>query len=415
MTPTTILEKAQAKLRTVEHAQERPKALTRNDEHLRSGVSTFGEGVLIECAANIVPTSIRWLWLHWLAVAKLLILAGMPGQGKTTLALAFMSIVSAGGRWPDGSRCEAGNVLMWTGEDDPSDTLVPRLIAMNADMRRVFFITGVQLSGEVLPFDPARDMVALTEAALKIGGIRLLVVDPVVSAVAGDSHKNTEVRRALQPLVDLAANLDAAVLGISHFSKGGQGKDPTERVTGSVAFSAVARVVLVAAKVKNDAGEDRRLLARSKSNVGPDDGGFEYSLDQVELNDHPGVIASRVVWGGAVEGSARELLADAETEPDSETGAKDSAEGFLRDLLNGGPVPTKTVKSEAIDAGHAWATVRRAADALSVVRRKGGMSEGWYWQLIEGAQDRSKVLKKNGEHLADAASTFGGVDGEEVM
>jgi hypothetical protein len=33
---------------------------------------------------------------------------------------------------------------------------------------------------------------------------------------------------------------------------------------------------------------------RSKSNIGPDDGGIEYALNQVELIGHPGVFASRV-------------------------------------------------------------------------------------------------------------------------
>lgn len=52
------------------------------------------------------------------------------------------------------------------------------------------------------------------------GDISLLIVDPVVNAIACDSHKNREVRRALQPLVDFGEKLCCAVLGISHFSKG---------------------------------------------------------------------------------------------------------------------------------------------------------------------------------------------------
>lgn len=46
-------------------------------------------------------------------------------------------------------------------------------------------------------------------------------------------------------------------------------------MNGSVAFATVARVVLVAAKVKSEDGEDRRILARSKSNIGQDECGFE--------------------------------------------------------------------------------------------------------------------------------------------
>jgi hypothetical protein len=96
---------------------------------------------------------------------------------------------------------------MWSGEDDPSDTLVPRLIAAGADLQRVSFVGDYKEGGKTRSFDPARDMELLRDAIKGAGGVELLIVDPVVSAVAGDSHKNTEVRRALQPLVDLASAL----------------------------------------------------------------------------------------------------------------------------------------------------------------------------------------------------------------
>ncbi|MBA3597832.1 MAG: AAA family ATPase [Methylibium sp.] len=364
------------------------------------------DGVTLVCGSDLKPVPIEWLWAYWLALGKLHILAGPPGQGKTTIAIASGANVTIGGCWPDGSRCAIGNVLFWSAEDDPADTLLPRFLAAGGDPARLHFVIGARIAGEQLPFDPARDMVQLTEAALRIGNVRLMIVDPVVSAVTGDSHKNTEVRRALQPLVDLASNLHAAVLGISHFSKGTGGRDPTERVTGSVAFGAVARVVMVASKVKGEDGnEDRRIFARAKSNIGPDDGGFEYSLEQVEAL--PGISASRVRWGQAIEGTARELLTDAEANDSDGQSAKDSAENFLRELLSA-PTPTKTVQAEARQAGHSWATVRRAADALVVIRRKAGMGEGWYWSLPEGAQKTSKVLTESSGHLREEVSTFGG-------
>ena len=61
--------------------------------------------------------------------------------------------------------------------------------------------------------------------------------------------------------MDLAGTLQAAVLGISHFSKGSGGRDPVERVTGSLAFGALARVVLCAVKVKGTDGDDDRADA----------------------------------------------------------------------------------------------------------------------------------------------------------
>jgi putative DNA primase/helicase len=335
------------------------------------------DGVLLLSANEMKPEPIRWLWYGWLAQGKLHILAGAPGQGKTTIVLAFASTVSVGGRWPDGTRCPAGNVLIWSGEDDPQDTLLPRLLAMGANAQRIHFITGARVNGEVLPFDPARDIGRLAAEAQRIGDVRMLMVDPVVSAVAGDSHKNTEVRRALQPIVDLAAALDCAAVGISHFGKNGAGRDPTERVLGSVAFGAVARVVMAAAKLNSEGDDDRRVLARAKSNIGPDGGGFTYRITQKELAGYPGIQASKIDWGEAVEGAARDLLADAEQDRGDDD-AGDAAR-FLRGLLGDGPVAAKVVFSEASGAGYSRDQMQRAARKLGVERRKIGMSGGWFW------------------------------------
>ena len=355
-------------------------------------VTPVHDGVVLLNGSDLVPQPIAWLWNGWLALGKVHILAGAPGQGKTTIALACAATVTIGGRWPDGTRCAPGNVLMWSGEDDPADTLLPRLIAAGADRSKVFFISGTRVNGEVTPFDPARDMVQLALEAGRIGDVRLIIVDPVVSAVTGDSHKNTEVRRAMQPLVDLASNMNAALLGISHFSKGGQGQDPASRVVGSIAFTAVARIVMVAAKVTNEDGTTKRILARGKSNIGPDDGGFEYDIAQVEAL--PDIHASRIEWGMQVNGSARDLLAEPETAGTSKGTAVDSAADFLKEILRDDLVPCKTVQAECKEAGISWASIRRAADALNVIKKKG--TEGWYWRLNNSGQGAQGAQEAQG-------------------
>ena len=309
--------------------------------------------------------------------------------------MKMAAVISRGGTWPDGKYAPEGNVIIWSGEDDPADTLLPRLLAAGADPARVFFVTGLKEGGEERPFDPAKDMAVLRETVAGIPNVKLIVCDPIVSAVAGDSHKNAETRRALAPLVDLAAGRGAALVGITHFSKGTAGREPVERITGSLAFGALARVVMVAAKEPEaeDGSPGRRIFARAKSNIGPDDGGFAYKLDQVPMPGDDRITASVVIFGERIEGSARDMLAAAEGSPeDGPMGsAKADAEAFLLDLILDGPTPTKKVKAAAAEAGLAWATVRRAKDHLKVVSRKDGMDGGWIWSMPEGAQWEPKV------------------------
>jgi putative DNA primase/helicase len=352
------------------------------------GSAVTRASVLLSCAADVAPESIVWLWPGWLPAGKLTLLAGSPGTGKTTLAIALAACVTTAGSWPDGSHCsKAGHVLMWSGEDDLADTLVPRFMAAGADLRKVHFVRSVSdKNGELQPFDPSHDIPLLGERLSDLGRASLLIVDPIVSAVSGDVHRANDVRRNLQALVDMAAAHQCAVLGISHFAKGTKGSSPAERVIGSQAFVALARMVLVAGK---DEVAERRILARAKSNIARDDGGVSYSLEQIETN---GIEASRVVWGEQIEGTARDILGDVE-ETDSEKGPREEGKDFLLGLLADGPVSARELKKDADGAGFSWPTIHRAASELGVEKRKLGMKEGWVWALpkISAEEDFRKI------------------------
>jgi putative DNA primase/helicase len=327
----------------------------------------------------IVPEAVQWLWHGWLECGALHMLAGQPGTGKTTIAMALAATITAGGKWPDGSEAARGDVVIWSGEDDLRTTLVPRLRASGADMTRVHFVQNVRHGKKVRPFDPATDTDALRATLADLTNVRLLIVDPIVSAVGGDSHKNAEVRRSLQPLVHLAQEHGCALLGITHFSKGTSGRNPVERLTGSLAFAALARLVMVTARVEAKGEKPpRQFLVRAKANHGPSDGGFAYDLQQVDLSDYPGVEASYVAWGEALEGSATELLAVAETAND---GTRQDAASFLRKVLSNGPRAAKDVFTEAASAGFSKDAMNRAKRKLGVATVKTGMDGGWTWRL----------------------------------
>jgi hypothetical protein len=330
-------------------------------------------------ASDITPEPIRWLWDGWLAQGKLHIIAGAPGTGKTTICMAMAAVITQGGKWPDGSRCNVGNVLIWTGEDDPQDTLVPRLIAHGADLDRVYFVQSVTIGESTKPFDPAHDLHLLKSKADMMGNISLLIVDPIVSAVAADSHKNSEVRRSLQPLVDLAVQLDCAVLGVSHFSKGTAGRDPTERVTGSLAFAALARVVMATAKEKEVDGKASQLLVRTKSNIGKDSGGFRYKFLQTEIK--PALLASKVEWGESVDGTAHELLAKAEGM--GEQSKPVDATDFIRGILADGAIDAKEVFRLGDESGFSKKQLQTASEKMQITKKRDGFGIGskMVWKL----------------------------------
>ncbi|MHB8115583.1 MAG: AAA family ATPase [Acidithiobacillus ferrivorans] len=340
--------------------------------------------VSLTCAKSIQPEKIAWIWPEWLAAGKLHILAGMAGTGKTTIALAVAATLSSRGRWPDRTVCHtAADVVMWSGEDDAADTLVPRLLAMGADVARVHLITGtVDDNGRRRGFDPSVDIPVLEKALLRVNP-RLLILDPISSAVSGDSHQNTEVRRSLQPVVDLAGRLGCAVLGITHFTKGTVGRDPLERVTGSLAFGAFARVVWATIKPAQESDDQQRRLVRTKSNIGPDGGGFEYDLTQTTVPGHSDLYASCILWGEALEGSARELAGQIEEEKTSgdEKGLspREEATEFLLDILSDGPRMQREIVELADQEGIALKTLKRAKKDEGIVSTK--LANGWQWSL----------------------------------
>ncbi len=334
------------------------------------------------CASSLKPEAISWLWDGWIAKGKLHILAGTAGTGKTTIAISLASIITRGGEFPDGTKSQLGSVLIWSGEDSATDTLIPRLIAVGADLNRIHFVGDVSANYEKRSFDPAKDMHQLMIKASRIQDLAMLVIDPIVNAVAGDSHKNGEVRRALQPIVEFGEKLNCAVVGITHFSKGGQGKDPLERVTGSLAFGALARIVLATAKI-NVNEKTSRVLCRAKSNIGKDEGGFEYDIQQTELSEYEGVVASYVLWGEGLSGAAKDLLAEPSIN-DSFNGSKsalEDAESFLLQILAEGPVSNNEIREDARGAGHAWRTVERAKKKLDIRSSKSHLDGKWYWHL----------------------------------
>ena len=339
---------------------------------------------------DIQAQPIIWLWDGWLPLGKMTILAGAGGCGKTNLSLALIATITTGGIFPDGSKCSnVGKVLIYSTEDDPADTLKPRLIANGADITKVSIISGrTNEKGELEPFDPAQDFPKIEEYIKLNPDVKLLMIDPIISAVSGDMNKANDVRRSLQPLVDLANEYKFSVLGITHFAKGTSGSSPADRIIGSQAFTALARMAWSAAKREE---EGDCILVRAKSNNSILEGGIRYQIESETVLGE--IETTKTAWLGIIEGTAKELLNEAEA-TESHSSTLDLAKEFLIDLLSSvEKMPALEVQEEAKNAGYSSASIRRAKDGLNIKPFKVGAA--WYWKLPSIFREVPKVLPEH--------------------
>lgn len=332
--------------------------------------------VLVKCS-DIKPEPLVWLWAGRIPRGKLTLLVGDPGLGKSLLTLDLVARVTRGIDFPDGVKCEPGSAIIFSCEDDPSDTIRPRLDVAGADVGRVFLIPAVRdvtRDGKAVErsFDLSTDMSMLREAIDQTPDVRLIIIDPVSGYMPGtDSHSNAEVRSMLAPLAKLAADYKLSILAITHLRK--SSGQVLHRAIGSIAFAAAARAVWAVARETEES--DRRVFLPVKNNLAVDTHGLAF---RVEGKD--GV--ARVVWEqGAVSTSIDDILGASDTP--SERTERQSAADWLRELLTPGPLAVKEIKAQARNAGFCWRTVERAkSSAHAIAKRAGFGSTGeWTWEL----------------------------------
>ena len=343
-----------------------------------------GSPVLVRMA-DVRAERVSWLWPGRIALGKLTLIAGDPGLGKSFLTLDIASRVSTGAGWPDaiGASCSPGGVVLLSAEDDPADTIRPRLDAAGADLSRISVVEAVH-SGRrdagpsVRTFDLSRDLPALEQAIRATLDCRLVVIDPVTAYLGkSDSHNNADIRGLLAPLADLAARHRVAVLGVTHLNKSGAGS-AVYRTMGSLAFVAAARAAWAVVADKDDPG--RRLVLPIKNNLAPNHGGLAYTFV-----DSPGHDQPQLAWeDGTVTISADDALS---VERGGERSVVDDAVDWLRELLADGPRAMRDVEEDARGAGYSIAALRRAKAVLGVVSRKPAFGGPWEWSLPgEGAR-----------------------------
>lgn len=86
------------------------------------------------CMADVVREVINWVWYHFIALGKIILLTGAEGVGKSYLICAIAAAVSRGLNIPGVGQFTQGNVLMLFTEDGIADTVLPRLEECGADL-----------------------------------------------------------------------------------------------------------------------------------------------------------------------------------------------------------------------------------------------------------------------------------------
>jgi putative DNA primase/helicase len=97
--------------------------------------------------STVTPERLEFLWTPFIPKGRPVALEGDPGVGKSSLVAKLVAHLTTGTAFPnvlegtpppkDFSPC---NVCLLTSEDDPADTLVPRIAANGGDVQRVFLI-----------------------------------------------------------------------------------------------------------------------------------------------------------------------------------------------------------------------------------------------------------------------------------
>ena len=365
---------------------------------------------IVKCFADIKSVPITWLWYGRIAIGKLTMIAGDPGLGKSLVTATLATHVSKGYPWPvDKSKPLIGDVIFISAEDDPADTIKPRLEAAGADCNRIHIVEAIRETveeGESSQhmFSFKRDITALADLLSSLPNCSLVIIDPVSAYLdSADSNNNSDIRGLLAPLSELASKHKVAIVLVSHLNKN-KGGSASYRVMGSLAFTAAVRTAYIVTKDKEN--PERRLLMPLKSNISKDRTGLAYSI--VEADNNAPVIA----WESEpVEMTAEEALEMSESL--EENTATDEAVNFLIDLLAEGPVKADEAKKEAQKIGISPKQLRTARGKMGIKPKKSSsFKDGfWQWKLPEGAlrnedaQSKVEGALEKARHLGNTPKT----------
>jgi len=327
---------------------------------------------IVVCLKDLQPRTLSWLWPGRIALGKLCLLDGDPGQGKSLFTVDLCARLTRGQPLPDGAAGHPPINVLFLCEDDLSDTVLPRLQQLTGEAGRVFAYQGMQAeqrSAFRSPLFP-RDA-AVLQRVIEQTDSRLVIIDPLVDYLdpAVCNVYDHTVRLALRPLARVAEATGAALLIVRHLNKRG-GTRALYRGTGSITIIGTVRTAFLLGPDPEEPSV--RVLACTKSNLGPLPPPLTFRIEPAE--PHP-----RLHWLGEAELAANDLLA--RTPPPVLPRAR--ARAFLQERLQRGPCPVDGLMRGAQAEGISEKTLLRAKQELKIEHRQ-VRQDGrpvFYWNL----------------------------------
>lgn len=209
--------------------------------------------------AERTPKELEFIWKPYLVKGAINIIQGEPGLGKSYLIAWLLSAISTGAKIPfSEEHFEIGNSIYQSAEDDIDATVLPRLLANGADVKRIGFINETKKAFSI------QQLKRLEENIIKYNP-SVVVLDPLQHYI-GNTNMNvaTEVSDALKPLIMLAQKYNCAIIIIGHLNKNEGGK-ASQRGLGSVSIVGTSRSTMLIAE--NPENEEERLFIPLKTNL----------------------------------------------------------------------------------------------------------------------------------------------------
>ena len=331
-------------------------------------------------ASAITVRPVRWLWTDRLPLGAVALLGGREGVGKSILMCQLAAGVTRG-RVPGVYAQCPQSVMIAATEDSWAHTIVPRLMAAGADLSRVFRVEVTMTDLEETALSLPQDLAALEQEIVE-HAVALVILDPLLSRLHAslDTHKDSEVRQALEPLAALAIRTEASVVGLIHVNKSAH-TDPLTTLMGSRAFVAVARAVLFVVTDPED--EEMRLLGQAKNNLGRTDlPTLRFCMESVKVTDTPegDVWTGKLKWMGETTRSIREALDVASGSTRDRTAAQEAGDWLLDYLTEqGGTAESAAAKEAGKAAGHSIDALKRARRLHKVTVESRGFPRRTYW------------------------------------